>query len=85
MEPKAFWKSPKTKKQYPMIWDIQIDNLNAQLQLQALFPNQELTIKQGVQKLSYWEGMCKVNGTINGKNVKGNAYLEMTNKKKRKL
>ena len=85
MEPKAFWKSPKTNKQYPMIWDIQIDNLNAQIQLQSLFPNQELTIQQGVQKLSYWEGMCKVNGTIKGKNVKGNAYLEMTNKKKQKL
>ena len=85
MEPKAFCKSPKTNKQYQMIWDIQIDNLNAKLQLQTLFPNQELTISQGFQKLSYWEGMCIVNGSINGKTVQGNAYLEMTNKKKQKF
>lgn len=85
MVPNEYWKSPRTKKIYPMIWDIQIDNLNAKLQLQTLFPNQELTISQGFQKLSYWEGMCIVNGSINGKTVQGNAYLEMTNKKKQKF
>jgi predicted secreted hydrolase len=85
MIPKKYWKSPKTKKVYPMIWDIQIDNLNAQIQLQTMFPNQELTMSHGFQKLSYWEGMCKVNGFIKGKTVQGNAYLEMTNKKNNKI
>lgn len=75
-----YWKSPKSKKSYPLSWNIELSDIDAKLNLQAMFPNQELTVGQGFQRISYWEGMCTVTGTIKQKNVSGNAYLEMTNK-----
>lgn len=78
--PSNYWKSPKNNKKYPQKWDVQIKGIEANLQLKSLFPNQELRIGQGFQRLAYWEGMCVVNGTLKGKKVSGKAYLEMTNK-----
>ena len=44
------------------------------LVLEASFPDQEFMTL--IAKPAFWEGRCDVNGTINGKTVKGNAYIE---------
>ncbi|UOQ75491.1 hypothetical protein MUN84_12365 [Hymenobacter sp. 5516J-16] len=43
--------------------------------------DQELTLKlfAGI-KMHYWEGMCRVEGTHHGKPVRGNSYVEITNR-----
>jgi predicted secreted hydrolase len=74
------WKSPNTNESYPLHWEIEIPKLEIKLTIIPIIPNQELTIKTLFGGLSYWEGLCDVEGEMNGKPVKGESYLEMTNK-----
>jgi predicted secreted hydrolase len=74
------WKSPDTKKSYPLNWEIEIPKLEIKLTMSPIMPNQELEIKSFFGSVIYWEGLCDVKGEMNGKPVKGESYLEMTNK-----
>jgi predicted secreted hydrolase len=78
IETSHIWKSPKTKKEYPMQWDINIEKIGFEGTLISRLHSQELELKNWAQSKIYWEGMCTVNGTINNLPVKGKAYLEMT-------
>jgi len=77
---KKDWKSPNTKKSYPLHWEIEIPKLEIKLTMIPIMPNQELKIKSFFGSVIYWEGLCDVRGEMNGKPVKGESYLEMTNK-----
>lgn len=80
MTPLEYWESPESGRNYPTKWKVEVPKIAADLIVEALYPHQELVLKRMGLKLPYWEGMCKVSGTINDKEIKGNAYLEMTNK-----
>jgi len=62
------WQSPQTGATYPMRWDIVAPP--GRLQVQVLFPNQEMVTELGPR---YWEGAVKVSGAVGGE-----GFLEMT-------
>jgi predicted secreted hydrolase len=50
-----------------------------------MMKEQELHIKEFPIYLYYWEGACAVTGSLNGAKVKGDAYLEMTERKRARV
>ena len=81
LEPLTYWTSSKSKKKYPATWRITVPGKGYDLTVTPLVPNQELGLRLfKVLNLYYWEGMCRVTGTHNGKPVTGNAYVEITNR-----
>jgi predicted secreted hydrolase len=69
------WRDDAGKATYPMDWSISVKDLKANLTVKALFDTQSI---HHVKTPSYWEGLCSVDGVINGKPVKGKNYTEMT-------
>lgn len=72
----SYWKSPKTGAEYPNKWQIKVPKLNILLVVEPLLSDQELDTR-GTTMIVYWEGACSVSGSRNGKNVDGNAYVEL--------
>ena len=76
-----YWVSPESNAKYPVEWKIEVPHVGLSTNLKTLFPNQELELNFGpLTEFYYWEGMCNAVGTINGKQVNGNSYVEMTNR-----
>lgn len=76
-----YWKGKKSKVEYPVKWGLEIPSLQMGLELEAVLPEQELSLKfTPIHFLHYWEGMCTVNGTLEGNSVTGNSYIELTNR-----
>lgn len=76
-----YWKSLESGANYPIEWEIEVSDLNLKTKVKAKFPNQELGLNfSAITKFYYWEGMCDAEGIINGQKVKGNSYVEMTNR-----
>lgn len=77
LQPGRLWTSPKTGASYPVTWQIRWPARDLALQLTTLIDDQEIdTITPNTP--DYWEGACTVSGTLAGKPVTGDAYLEMT-------
>ncbi|WP_045687024.1 lipocalin family protein [Hymenobacter sp. AT01-02] len=85
LETLAYWTSPHSKLQYPSKWRLRVPSQGYDLTITPLVADQELTLKlfAGI-KMHYWEGMCRVEGTHNGQPVKGNSYVEITNRREAK-
>ncbi|TGE26547.1 lipocalin family protein [Hymenobacter metallicola] len=80
LEPLEFWLSPRSKQRYPIKWRLRIPSQGYDLLIEPVIPNQELSLRLfKAINMHYWEGMCKVTGTHNGKPVTGNSYVEITN------
>jgi predicted secreted hydrolase len=80
LEPLEYWVSPRSKQRYPIKWRLRIPSQGYDLVIEPVLPNQELNLRLfKAINLHYWEGMCKVTGTHNGKTVTGNSYVEITN------
>lgn len=71
------WTSPHSGGRYPSKWRIMLPSKQLDITVTPVLADQELTDPRG-SDLSYWEGRCKVRGTINGSPITGNAYVEMT-------
>lgn len=71
------WKSSATKANYPAGWHVVIPGRQLDITIEPLLDNQEL-IGDQTSGISYWEGACKATGTANGKNISGQAYVELT-------
>jgi predicted secreted hydrolase len=71
-----FWTSPATSVRYPLGWHIQVPAVGLDAQVLPTIPDQEV-----VDPLSfgptYWEGSCRVTGTLHGKPITGLAYTEL--------
>ena len=81
LTPLTYWTSPKSKKQYPATWRVQVPGQGYDLVVEPLVPNQELGLRFfHAFTMYYWEGMCRVKGTHHGQPVTGKAYVEITNK-----
>ncbi|RPD46119.1 hypothetical protein DNI29_14005 [Hymenobacter sediminis] len=81
LETLAYWTSPHSKLRYPNKWRLRIPSQGYDLTITPVMQDQELTLKlfAGI-RMHYWEGMCRVEGTHHGKPVKGNSYVEITNR-----
>jgi predicted secreted hydrolase len=69
------WTSPRTGAAYPIGWRIATRLPAGELAVWAEVPAQELPLRMGP---AYWEGICRVAGTLAGEAVAGHAYVEMT-------
>ncbi|OUJ73544.1 lipocalin family protein [Hymenobacter crusticola] len=78
----AYWTSPSSGLRYPSKWRVRVPSKGYDLIVEPLIPDQELRIHfYAIFNLYYWEGMCRVTGTHNGKPVTGNSYVEITNRR----
>ncbi len=71
------WKSPHTSGIYPVDWTIKVPSEKLELTLIPTLDDQELRTAKSTG-VSYWEGATSVKGTVAGKSVGGQAYVEMT-------
>lgn len=77
---KKYWQSPKTKAIYPVVWEIIIPDLFMELEVKALFPEQEMPVIGPLK--SIWEGTCLVTGQETLSNNKkifidGKGFMEL--------
>lgn len=71
------WKSPRSPGNYPARWRIRIPKAGIAVTVTPLFPDQELDTAKST-RVTYWEGASRIEGTMAGKPVRGDAYVEMT-------
>ncbi|OQY81406.1 MAG: hypothetical protein B6D41_19745 [Chloroflexi bacterium UTCFX4] len=67
------WTSNFSQGKYPSKWRVEIPSANLDLTLTPLIADQEMRVS-----FTYWEGAVNVQGMSNGKNVRGQGYVEMT-------
>lgn len=67
------WESPHSGAIYPSGWQIEIPALNLSLTLRPYLEDQEL-----LTSVIYWEGAVSIVGEINGEQVSGDGYVELT-------
>ncbi len=77
ISPSGTWVSPHTGARYPNAWVVTIPRLNARLRVTPAVADQEMTVP-GERRASYWEGTGYVTGTLGGKPVSGQSYIELT-------
>ncbi len=71
------WRSPKSGAVYPQRWTIRIPKIDLNLHLEPVLANQEL-ITDSSTLVTYWEGRVRIRGRMQGKEVRGMGYVEMT-------
>jgi predicted secreted hydrolase len=73
----AHWKSPASGANYPMRWKVTVPSETMELEILPRFPQQELVTNRST-RVTYWEGAAKITGTVRGKPISGEGYVEMT-------
>lgn len=68
------WASTRTFVEYPISWEIVVPEFQLKIETKAIFPNQEFATV--ISKPAFWEGAMQMEGTMSGKKIKGNGYLE---------
>ncbi len=77
LEPKKWWKSPRSGAEYPLTWKIHIARLDCELEVQSAFADQEMRTGD-TTGITYWEGAIETSGQLQGAPVRGVGYLELT-------
>ena len=67
------WESPHTGSQYPSEWRMNIPKADLTLDLATLFDDQEMAVS-----VQYYEGALSVSGSMNGEQIGGSGFIEMT-------
>jgi len=73
------WTSPHTKTKYSHGWKISVPPLKLDATVTPLLADQEFSHTLAGSP-TYWEGLCDVKGTREGKTLTGHAYVEITGK-----
>ncbi|HEY7220964.1 MAG TPA: lipocalin-like domain-containing protein [Candidatus Binatia bacterium] len=71
------WKSPASGANYPMKWKVAIPEENIALEIDPEFQAQELITSRST-RVTYWEGAVEIRGTVQGRSITGQGYVEMT-------
>ena len=71
------WTSPHTRATYPGVWTLAVRSLGLETTITPLSADQELATLKSTG-VTYWEGTCRVEGTRDGRPIRGRAYVEMT-------
>jgi geranylgeranyl pyrophosphate synthase len=74
LTPLATWTSLYTFHEYAVAWRLEISAAHVDLELRAVFDDQELVTVTASSPL--WHGRCDVTGTVAGRRVSGVAHLE---------
>lgn len=75
IKPIKYWRSSRTHIQYPVQWQLRIKEIEADLMIEALVDDQEISIF-GLAR-AIWEGVAKVKGSVRGHAVSGHARVEL--------
>jgi predicted secreted hydrolase len=67
------WKSPHSKITYPARWRLSVPSRKLTLEITPLINDQELNLR-----FRYWEGAVSVRGRLDGKEIEGEGYVELT-------
>jgi predicted secreted hydrolase len=70
------WKSPNSGAEYPSRWIVKVPSRNLELEITPVLRDQELDTR-GTTMIVYWEGSCRVTGTVDGREIFGKAYVEL--------
>jgi predicted secreted hydrolase len=76
VEPLGSWRSPRSGATYPSGWRLTLPRHGIRLEIMPELKDQELLTRQS--RITYWEGACRVSGRHNGREVKGQAFVELT-------
>jgi len=71
------WKSKKSNTTYPSGWLIRVPGRQLDLRLVPTVSDQELLTRKSTL-VNYWEGSVRVQGKLEGKDVEGRGYVELT-------
>ena len=77
LSPGRTWTSPTSGAQYPVEWQIEIQEARLSLAIRATVDDQELHTDESTG-VTYWEGAVDVVGSRYGQPIVGRGYLEMT-------
>jgi predicted secreted hydrolase len=73
----AQWRSPTTGTNYPAGWRIEIPSERLAIELTPTVAEQELDTA-ATSGVVYWEGSQRVTATLDGRPIRGEAYVELT-------
>lgn len=76
IRPTGEWKSPTSGAVYPSGWSVKVPSRQIDLVVEPVLKDQELDTR-GSTMIVYWEGACRVSGTVDGIPVSGRAYVEL--------
>jgi predicted secreted hydrolase len=73
------WISPRTQCEYGTLWKVREQTQTINLEVKALFPEQEIKIPITLPgfRPAFWEGKMTVSGQLAGKTVSGTGYAEL--------
>ncbi|MEE9121981.1 MAG: lipocalin-like domain-containing protein [Syntrophobacteria bacterium] len=71
------WRSKKSGTTYPSGWRLKVPAKRLELKLIPTVKDQELTTRKSTL-VNYWEGSVRVKGKLEGKDVRGRGYVELT-------
>jgi predicted secreted hydrolase len=77
-----FWLSPVTRTRYPQGWHVQVPAIGLDAVVTPTIPNQEVVDPLSLGP-TYWEGSCRLTGTLKGKPITGQTYTELVGYGKR--
>ncbi|MCE2391573.1 MAG: carotenoid 1,2-hydratase [Proteobacteria bacterium] len=69
----SHWRSPRGGVEYPAGWELHLPSEAARLRIRPRVADQELRVG-----LRYWEGAVEVHGQLDGREVRGVGYVELT-------
>ncbi|NMC61637.1 MAG: hypothetical protein GYA55_00565, partial [SAR324 cluster bacterium] len=75
LKPLRYWRSSKTHIKYPVSWRLRINDIDADMLIEVLVDNQEISIFGPARAI--WEGAGRISGKIRKKNVHGRARIEL--------
>ncbi|PYS99615.1 MAG: hypothetical protein DMF63_11055, partial [Acidobacteria bacterium] len=74
--PTGEWTSPRTGVVYPSGWKVTVPSHDIDLTITPAMTDQELDTR-GSTMIVYWEGACRVNGSVGSRPTAGRAYVEL--------
>jgi predicted secreted hydrolase len=75
--PGRVWTSPVSGVRYPLEWTLKLPAAKAELTVRAKMDDQEFHSEKNTG-LNYYEGAVRIGGSVDGKTVTGDGYLEIT-------
>lgn len=73
INPITTWPSPNSGAEYPSGWRLKVPSLSLQLEITPSLADQEMNVSY-----TYWEGAVDINGTLDGSQISGMGYVELT-------